>query len=98
MGMPTATQMPLRVPASLHQELKGVAAAEGTSLNQYCLYALARHGFDTAVFKQKKGEDLLRFLQEAQLLQAEFDKGKQVRAQEQAPLNPAAESPWPASV
>lgn len=32
----------LRIPRSLHRELKQQAAAEGVSLNQYMLYKLAR--------------------------------------------------------
>lgn len=32
----------LRIPKSLHRELKDAAAREGVSLNQYMLYKLAR--------------------------------------------------------
>ena len=32
----------IRLPRSLHKELKEAAAAEGVSLNQYMLYKLAR--------------------------------------------------------
>ena len=32
----------LRIPKDLHRELVGVAKEQGVSLNQYCLYKLAR--------------------------------------------------------
>ncbi len=35
--------MPLRIPRSLHQQLKEQADREGVSLNQYCLFLLALH-------------------------------------------------------
>lgn len=62
-------QMPLRLPGTLHQALKEAASKEGVSLNQYCLYLLARHSGSEEVLNQKKGEELLRFLEEARALQ-----------------------------
>ena len=32
----------LRIPKDLHRELVGIAKEQGVSLNQYCLYKLAR--------------------------------------------------------
>lgn len=36
-------QFKLRIPKSLHRSLAEHAKAEGTSMNQYCLYLLARN-------------------------------------------------------
>lgn len=36
-------QFKLRIPRSLHRSLAEHAKAEGTSMNQYCLYLLARN-------------------------------------------------------
>jgi hypothetical protein len=69
-------QMPLRLPAALHEDLKTAAAAEGLSLNQYCLFLLARHGGDSAAARRQRGEELLKFLAEAQVLQRELEKQK----------------------
>ena len=65
------TQMPLRVPRSLHQLLKEVAEQEGVSLNQYCLYLLSRYSQGQGN-PSVRGEDLLRFLQEAHHFQHEM--------------------------
>lgn len=62
-------QMPLRLPQTLHRLLKDAASREGISLNQYCLYLLARYSGGEESLNRKKGEDLLRFLNEAQALQ-----------------------------
>lgn len=67
-------QMPLRIPTSLHQELKEEAAREGLSLNQYCLYILSRHQNQSLLAKRHRAEDLLRFLTEAQALEQELTK------------------------
>jgi hypothetical protein len=74
--MPESTQMPLRIPASLHRSLKIAAKREGVSLNQYCLYLLARHVKSDQDWDREKGEALLTFLEEAQVMQAELAKGK----------------------
>jgi hypothetical protein len=66
------TQMPLRLPMSLHKTLKAAAAQEGVSLNQYCLYLLSRYTKTPPSQDQKHGETLLQFLEEAQLLQKEM--------------------------
>lgn len=42
-GKQPATQLTLRLPASLHAALKEAAAADGLPLNTYCLYILSRH-------------------------------------------------------
>lgn len=73
---PLPRQMPLRLPASLHDQLKTAASAEGLSLNQYCLYLLARHGGESPAARRRRGEDLLKFLAEAQILQKELEKEK----------------------
>jgi hypothetical protein len=73
---PLPRQMPLRLPASLHEELKAAASGEGLSLNQYCLYILARHGIHHPSAQRRRGEDLLKFLAEANILQKEFGKGR----------------------
>ncbi|MBQ9058828.1 MAG: type II toxin-antitoxin system HicB family antitoxin [Atopobiaceae bacterium] len=36
-------QFKLRIPKSLHRSLAEHAKAEGTSMNQYCLYLLSKH-------------------------------------------------------
>lgn len=69
-------QMPLRIPSSLHVLLKEAARAEGMSLNQYCLYLLARHVPESQTWMTRKAEDLLTFLTEAQTFQKELKKGK----------------------
>lgn len=66
-------QMPLRIPKSLHEDIKLAAAAEGVSLNQYCLYLLSKHVVDSKSYMQKKGEDLFFFLEEAHQLQKELN-------------------------
>lgn len=66
------TQMPLRLPASLHRTLKAAAAEEGVSLNQYCLYLLSRHVRSPLLHEGQSGEALLQFLEEAHLLQKEM--------------------------
>lgn len=68
--------MPLRIPASLHQALKQAAYREGVSLNQYCLYLLANQVGSEEAWMKKKGEDLLYFLEEAKVMQKEFDKSR----------------------
>lgn len=71
-----SAQMPLRIPHSLHRGLKDAAKAEGVSLNQYCLYLLARNVTHPPTAATRKGENLLAFLEEARLLQAELDKNR----------------------
>lgn len=66
------------MPASLHLLLKSAAQAEGMSLNQYCLYILARHVPDSQSWMRKKGEDLLTFLVEAQIFQKELKKEEKI--------------------
>ncbi|EKD42130.1 MAG: hypothetical protein ACD_73C00317G0003 [uncultured bacterium] len=81
-------QMPLRVPASLHEILKSASETEGISLNQYCLYLLARHVPDSKVLMKKKGEDLLIFLEEAHVFQKELDKNKKIYPQTKSQETP----------
>ncbi len=64
--------MPLRLPQSLHDALKRCARLEGVSLNQYCLYLLARYSGNDRLMDEKKAEELLTFLEEAQHLQKEL--------------------------
>ncbi len=80
-----STQMPLRVPEELHKDLKAAAAAEGLSLNQYCLYLLARHGARSEELARRKGEELLRFWEEAAVLQAQLEKDRE-SGSESAPI------------
>lgn len=69
-----AVQMPLRIPASLHEELKENAAFEGVSLNQYCLYLLSRNVISSQELMRLKAEKLFTFLEEAHVLQKELSK------------------------
>lgn len=86
-------QMPLRIPGSLHQELKDIAALEGLSLNQYCLYVLSRHQNQSELAKRHRAENLLRFLSEAQLLEQALNKNasppprSRAQAPEETPLS-----------
>lgn len=66
--------MPLRLPLSLHKELKAQAKKEGLSLNQYCLYVLARHQKDFSLANQHRAENLLIFLAQAEALQKQWSK------------------------
>lgn len=79
------TQMPLRVPASLHKDLKKAAQAEGVSLNQYCLYLLAKNMPQLKMAMSQKGEELMLFLQEALIFQRAL-KGKREQFAEMKPL------------
>lgn len=49
---------------------------EGLSLNQYCLYLLARHSVSKEAQRSRKAESLLQFIAQAQALQKEFAKSK----------------------
>ena len=66
--------MPLRIPVSLHEDLKKAAASEGVSLNQYCLYLLSRHVRSSRELMRSKAEQLFTFLEEAHALQREINK------------------------
>ena len=82
-------QMPLRLPRSLHGLLKKMAEREGVSLNQYCLYLLARYsGGEQMLIQDKKGEELMHFLEEAQALQKEMNSPAAIRTlpQETPPM------------
>ena len=68
--------MILRLPGSLHEQLKRAARAEGVSLNQYCLYSLASHTPTTQELETQRAEELLKFIQEAQILQKEMEKNR----------------------
>lgn len=76
MSQNTITQMPLRLPRSLHFQLKAGALHEGVSLNQYCLYLLAAHARPVKAALTQKAEDALRFIAQAQGFQRELEKGK----------------------
>lgn len=69
-----AAQMPLRIPARLHEDLKFAAESQGISLNQYCLYLLAQNVPQPSELLTQKAEELLKFLQEAQIMQRELEK------------------------
>jgi len=69
-------QMPLRLPKSLHQDLKFAAEAEGISLNQYCLYLLTKHTATREQVLSARAEHLLRFLAEAHELQKELKSAR----------------------
>lgn len=69
---PTSAQMPLRLPVSLHHLLKEMADKEGVSLNQYCLYLLAKYSGGEHNLQREKAESLLKFLEEAQVFQREM--------------------------
>lgn len=81
-------QMPLRLPAELHEELKQAAAQQGLSLNQYCLFLLARYGLENKDWQRHKGEALLQFWQESQTMARQL-KGPGL----QAPSTPPIEIP-----
>lgn len=66
--------MPLRIPTSLHETIKLAARHEGVSLNQYCLYLLSHHLKTPEEYKTQKAEELLKFLEEASVLQKELGK------------------------
>lgn len=70
------TQMPLRLPFSLHQDLKIGAESEGISLNQYCLYLLARSFKEPEEIKTKKLQETLTFLEQAQVFQKQLKKNR----------------------
>ena len=70
------SQILLRLPRQLHQDIKEAAETEGLSLNQYCLYLLARHTASKEAQRSRKAESLLQFLAQAQTLQKEFEKSK----------------------
>jgi hypothetical protein len=70
------TQMPLRIPQSLHADLKAAADDQGVSLNQYCLYLLTKHVPLPATLMTQKAEELLKFIQEAHGLQSELEKSR----------------------
>lgn len=69
-----ASQMPLRIPATLHEDLKKAAEEEGLSLNQYCLYLLARHCRRPGSSQSDKLVKLVKFVAEAQAFQKEMRK------------------------
>lgn len=73
------SQILLRLPQELHEDLKRASQIEGLSLNQYCLYLLARHTHSKEAQKTQKAESLFQFLEQAQLLQKEFEKNKSPR-------------------
>lgn len=77
----SVTQMPLRIPASLHVLLKEKAEGEGVSLNQYCLYLLSRHSGGEKDLSREKAENLMRFLEEAHLLQKEMRREENHRVE-----------------
>ena len=62
-------QMPLRVPAELHRDIQAEAKRQGMSLNQYCLYLLARHTPKATAALTQRGEALLEFIAQAHYLQ-----------------------------
>lgn len=70
------TQMPLRLPFSLHRDLKIGAESEGVSLNQYCLYLLARSFKKPEEIKTKKLQETLNFLEQARLFQKQLKKNR----------------------
>lgn len=62
-------QMPLRVPEELHRDIRLEARRKGMSLNQYCLYLLARHTPKAKEELTQRGEELLKFIEQAGALQ-----------------------------
>ncbi len=83
-------QMPLRIPRVLHRELKEAAVEQGLSLNQYCLYLLARYSPSPQKLQKKKGEALLNFLEEARIFQKELrskNKNEMFPPPEETPLS-----------
>jgi hypothetical protein len=75
-------QMPLRLPVDLYQDLKQEAKSQGLSLNQYCLYLFARHVPQRKDHLSQQGENLLKFVQEAQTLQNSMQPTKPHDCQE----------------
>ena len=78
MKLSSSAQMPLRSPISPHEALQAGCESEGVSLNQYCLYILSRYAANDQAISQKRGEELLQFLAQAQALQKELVGEKQV--------------------
>ncbi len=70
------SQILLRLPRELHQEIKRAAEIEGLSVNQYCLYLLARHTTLKEDQMSRKAESLLQFLEQARVFQKELEKNK----------------------
>ena len=66
--------MPLRVPGPLHDDLKSAAKTMHLSLNQYCLYILARYGTMTSELLTERAEKVLRFFEESNRFQKEVDR------------------------
>lgn len=62
-------QMPLRVPEELHKDIQWEARRRGMSLNQYCLYLLSRHTPKAKEELTQRGEELLKFIEQAEVLQ-----------------------------
>lgn len=78
-------QMPLRVPPELHEAIKKTAQAQGMSLNQYCLYVLARSVPLTQSLYSQKAENLLSFVDDAHKLNLEMAKHRKHTPTEVAP-------------
>jgi len=76
------SQMPLRIPSTLHTILKEMANLEGVSLNQYCLFLLANSVAHHDDWMKKKAENLLRFLEEGHLLQEQFSNQQKKKVTE----------------
>jgi len=66
-------QMPLRIPKDLHRDIRAEAKKRGMSLNQYCLFLLARHTPKAKEKLSQRGEDLLQFIEQARVLQEKLN-------------------------
>lgn len=87
--MDSLRQVPLRLPAELHDLLKRAAKARGMSLNQYCLYILTRDCDRDSALRTERGEETLRFIAESRVFQTELN-AKQHRRLDKEPT----QTPW----
>lgn len=54
------SRLTLRLPETLHQQLAGLAAKEGISLNQYIVYALTRQLSSAYIVEAVSPEDIAK--------------------------------------
>lgn len=70
--------MPLRLPKSLHDQLKFGANEEGVSLNQYCVYLLSTHSKPVKAILGKRAEEVLRLMARNIPFMRELDEAPKV--------------------
>ena len=69
------SRLTLRLPETLHHQLKSLANTENTSLNQYIVYALTRQVTQTYTVVQVQKEDVERQQANFEALQKGLRKG-----------------------